>query len=222
MLKRDVEWLPMNGIGGRIRQARKTRGMTLEGLAVACGWEGAGRVSNYEAGRRPPKVEDLRRLAAALSVSFVWLTTGVGEMNPAADLQAHQVGTFVPIIDFTTLAAVNFGEDFDPATMAVDRSLCPVKHGSRTFALRVQDAAQVSASEPKSYPAGCLIYVDPDQTNAGNDVAILARLENGHIVFAQHMEQAGRRWLRFKNKDYSPITEPFEVVGLVIGKWEDP
>ncbi|MFP5506333.1 MAG: helix-turn-helix domain-containing protein [Gammaproteobacteria bacterium] len=212
----------MNGIGGRIRKARKARGMTLEALAVACGWEGAGRISNYEAGRRPPKVEDLRKLSAALSVPFVWLTTGEGEIDAAADKGAHHIGATVPVIDFPTLAAVNFGKDFDPATMAVDRSPCPVKHGSRTFALRVQDAAQVSSSEPKSYPVGCLTYVDPDQVDAGNDVAVLARLENGHIVFAQHMEQAGRRWLRFKNKDYSPITEPFEVVGLVIGKWEDP
>ena len=40
-------------------------------------------VSGWEAGRKSPRTKILARLAHVLGVSFEWLTTGRGEMEPA-------------------------------------------------------------------------------------------------------------------------------------------
>lgn len=56
----------------RLRTLRKRAGMTQEQLALACGWTGQSRVSNYESSgenSRKPDIEELPVLARALNVS---------------------------------------------------------------------------------------------------------------------------------------------------------
>lgn len=57
-----------------LRAVRALRGMTQEGLAAACGWDNATRVTNYESrsknprNRRKPDPNDILLLARALNV----------------------------------------------------------------------------------------------------------------------------------------------------------
>jgi transcriptional regulator with XRE-family HTH domain len=62
------------GIGERLRQARRMRGLSqraLESAGVSFAY-----ISRIERGRRIPSLEVIRRLAAALDVSPQWLETG--------------------------------------------------------------------------------------------------------------------------------------------------
>ena len=57
-----------------LRAVRTLRGMTQDGLAAACGWDNATRVTNYESrsdnprNRRKPDPEDIALMAGALGV----------------------------------------------------------------------------------------------------------------------------------------------------------
>jgi SOS-response transcriptional repressor LexA len=74
----------------------------------------------------------------------------------------------------------------------------------------------------KSYPEGCIIFVDPDQR--GGIVSgdrVIAKLNGADAVtFKVYIEDAGRRFLKPLNTQYPPIIEEFRILGKVIGKWE--
>jgi transcriptional regulator with XRE-family HTH domain len=62
------------GIGERLRSARRARGLTqrdLQSAGVTFGY-----ICRIERGTRVPSVEVIRRLADALNVSALWLETG--------------------------------------------------------------------------------------------------------------------------------------------------
>jgi transcriptional regulator with XRE-family HTH domain len=62
------------GIGERLRSARRSRGLTqrdLQSAGVTFGY-----ICRIERGTRVPSVEVIRRLAEALNVSALWLETG--------------------------------------------------------------------------------------------------------------------------------------------------
>lgn len=221
-----------------LRAARKLRviwerqriplGLTQASAGASLGDIGQSAVSQYLNGKIPLGVEITLKWAALLQVDPAEIRGDVAEL--LADktgktvgqfgLDGRQVGTDVPVIEFATLAGATFGEDFDPAKMARSRTICPVNHGSRTFAFRVNDDSMASTTS-KSIPAGYFVWVDPDQVQVAHDRPVLARLANGQHVLAQYMEQAGRRWLHLQNPAYPAITDPFEIVGRVIFKGEE-
>ena len=69
-----------NGIGTRIREARE--GASLKRVKLAAEANLAlNTIRNYEDGRTPPSIENLRRIADALDVDLLWLIDGdrIGE-----------------------------------------------------------------------------------------------------------------------------------------------
>lgn len=57
-----------------IRYYRKQAGLTQEGLADLCGWDGNSRIGNYEAGIRKPGTDDLLLIRDALATKDVRVT----------------------------------------------------------------------------------------------------------------------------------------------------
>lgn len=172
-------------------------------------------MSNYEAGRREPNLADIRLMADALGVTLLEL---LGEPAPHSPKQG------VPVIDWPTVVVVTQDDGANPAAMARDTAPPPAmtNYGPRTFAFRVTDDTMTATAGPKSYPVGCLVYVDPDRRDPAHDKPVLARLQSGEIILAVYMAQAGRVWLRLLNNAYPPIAAPFDVVGVVIWKGEEP
>src|SRR5258706_13124764 len=72
-------------VGGRIRLARKKRGLTQGQLAGLIGLKGPAAVNKYEMGRALPPGEDLAVLAAALGVTVGWLFEESDKVPMVAD-----------------------------------------------------------------------------------------------------------------------------------------
>lgn len=68
------------GIGDRIREARKARDITQQGLAEISG-HSKSQLAQWEIGARTPGIDGAFDLASAMGVSFDWLATGQGEMQ---------------------------------------------------------------------------------------------------------------------------------------------
>lgn len=68
-------------IGERIRAVRTAAGMTQEELGKKCGIDGA-NIRKYENGKQNPKLETIRKIAKALNVDWLDLTSENTEENP--------------------------------------------------------------------------------------------------------------------------------------------
>ena len=62
-------------IGQRIKEARKSTGLTQRELAERSG-TATGTIQQYELGKRQPRIEQLKSIASALDVDVNWLMNG--------------------------------------------------------------------------------------------------------------------------------------------------
>lgn len=136
------------------------------------------------------------------------------ELGPAAK-------GMVPVISWVAAGSWSEATDLLHPGDAESWAPCIASHGARTYALRVRGDSMTSA-HGKSYPDGCLIFVDPDQRDPANGQGVIAKVNGDNAVtFKVIAMDAGRVWLRALNPAYPPITDHFRVLGTVIGKWED-
>lgn len=68
-------------IGGRIRSARKERGLTQDGLAAAVGVTRSA-VAQWETARAGQVTDNLSRIASALGINVEWLIHGDDKRVP--------------------------------------------------------------------------------------------------------------------------------------------
>jgi len=100
---------------------------------------------------------------------------------------------------------------------------CPVIHSASTFALRVRgDSMTAPYGNSRTYPEGCIIFVDPERRTPTNGDRIVACLpDTNEVTFKVYKNEDGRQWLQPLNPAHEPIRAAFFVLGTVIGKWED-
>lgn len=97
----------------------------------------------------------------------------------------------------------------------------PRNAGPHTYCLRVEGDS-MTAQFGKSYPSGCIIFVDPEQRSPANGARVIAKLRGqDEVTFKQFVKDGAKVFLRPLNPQYPPMTEPFKIIGTVIGKWED-
>ena len=231
----------------RIRLARKHAGLSQEKLGAVCDppvskaavgmWE-----SPNPSTRTQPKLHNVMRIARATGVSVEWL---LGE--PEAEAPEWLDESVLSLIDHfppvqgaaraqpprpsddqvPLISWVQAGEwaqaidTFAPGD-AEDWIACPARHGRHAYALRVKGDS-MTAPYGKSYPDGCIIFVDPDKVGGvTTGDRVIAKLQ-GHdeVTLKVYVEDAGRRFLKALNPSYPPITDPFRILGKVIGKYEE-
>lgn len=207
----------------RVGMAMKYAGLTQEELASIVGVK---QQSIWYAKTRATGSRYAHQIAVACGVNTDWLTTGRGQMVEPLDFDnvspaPNTQGGNVPLISWVQAGDwVEAIDTFHPGD-AETWLPCPERHGPRTYALRVHGDS-MTAPHGKSYPAGCIIFVDPDQIGGVvNGSRVIAKLNGDNAVtFKQYAEDAGRRYLKALNPAYPIIAEPFRVLGLVIGKYE--
>ena len=166
-------------------------------------------------GRRPISEKSARKYEKRLSIADRWFDT---EENTS---QGPDITGLIPLISWVAAGTWNEAIDiFEPGD-AEEFLPCPTSHGSRTYALRVEGDS-MTAPYGKSYPPGCIIFVDPDQRGGVvNGDRVIAKLNGDNAVtFKVFVEDSGKKFLRALNPQYPSITGEFRILGRVIGKWE--
>ena len=220
-----------NQIGARIKQARKAKKLNQEEVANACGISRAA-VSLWESQTQKPAVpspDNLLVVAKLLNTTIDWILTGqkslvVNEDRPIYhDVTSGPVTKgLVPLISWVQAGAWHDAET--PSDLEDPERLlpCVANHGPQTYALRVSGDS-MTAQHGKSYPSGCVIYVDPDQAGAvtSGDRVIAKINGDSKVTFKQYIDDAGVKFLKPLNPQYPTIHDPFRIIGKIIGKWED-
>lgn len=168
------------------------------------------------------KAETAERLQVATGYRSAWLVSGRGpkliheNTEPGPHLQPE-----VPLVSW--VKAGEWAEAADPFQPgdAEQWMPCPVTHGPRTFALRVRGDS-MTAPYGRSYPEGCIIFVEPELRSPVNGQRVVAKLTGSDdVTFKVYKEEDGRKWLQPLNPAHQPIRDEFRIIGTVIGKWED-
>lgn len=205
-------------IKARLRKIHMSQESLGERLGVS-----QGAVNHWLSGRRNPDFIDVRRMAEEVGLSISDLDVNViftpptpASVSPGPDVRGH-----VPLISWVQAGSWNHAEDPLQPGDADEWLPCPASHGRRSYALRVRGDSMTSP-HGKTYPEGCIIFVDPDQKSPPNGARIIAKLSGSdEVTFKVLVMDAGRTWLKPLNPQHPPILEEFRVLGTVIGKWED-
>lgn len=167
------------------------------------------------------KAETAARLEAATGYRATWLVTGKGEKKIGNIAPAPDITGRVPLISW--IQAGDWNEASDPLHPGeAERWMpCLSPHSKHTYALRVRGDS-MTAPHGRSYPEGCIIFVDPERKAPSNGDRIVAKLNGSdEVTFKVYKEEDGRIWLQPLNPTHLPIRDEFKVLGIVIGKWED-
>jgi len=101
---------------------------------------------------------------------------------------------------------------------------CPVKHGARTFVLRVRGESMWNPHARPSFHDGDLIFVDPDRDAVHGSMVVVRLDADKEATFKQLVIEGSRRFLRAANPAWpAPIMEidgEATICGVVIFKGE--
>ena len=214
---------------GRLQAAMKLRKVSVAELAESIGLSYQAVKKVFDGKSNAFTAENNSKAAKRLGIYSDWLATGLGPMQQAHSNieEAPSTRGLVPLISWVQAGAwCEAAEVREQAPSYHDSPTylpCPAPHGRSTFALRVKGDS-MTAPYGRSYPDGCIIYVDPERRSPVNGDRIVACLMDAgdhEVTFKIYKNEDGRQWLAPLNTQHPPLFERFTVLGTVIGKWED-
>ena len=190
-------------------------------------------ISKWLNGEAMAEADSMVALCDWLKVRREWLEYGVLPKEQTTEKVAQQlkvgdesnvsgmVERFgkVPLISWVQAGAwceaiCNF-EPYDADTWIS----CPVPISQSGYALKVLGDSMTNPGPGRSYPTGCIIFVDPE-TQANNGDRVVARVpRTNEVTFKVLDSDAGRVYLRPINPQYPiiDITEETQICGKVVG-----
>ena len=167
------------------------------------------------------KGDSAAMLEAATGYRASWIITGKGEKKANNVLPGPDIRGRVPLI--SKIQAGNWDEVSDPLQPGEAEAWLPciATHSTSSYALRVSGDS-MTASYGRSYPEGCIIFVDPERKSPANGERIVAKLQGyDEVTFKVYKNEDGRQWLQPLNPLHTPMRDEFSILGTVIDKWED-
>lgn len=155
-----------------------------------------------------------------------WIETGEGPMEDRPDnagLTSNvepgpNISGMVPLISWVQAGDFCAAPDLFAPGDAEDWVPCIQKLGPHAYSLRVKGDS-MTAPYGRSYPEGCLIFVDPDCpiTNGCRVIAKLA--DTDEATFKVYVEDAGKKYLKPLNPQYPTIeiNDSMMLCGVVKG-----
>lgn len=98
---------------------------------------------------------------------------------------------------------------------------CPVPISKSGYALKVRGDSMTNPGQGRSYPAGCIIFVDPEAETITGDRVVARVSRTNEATFKVLVEDAGDFYLKPINPQYPiiKITEETYICGKVIGSF---
>ena len=98
---------------------------------------------------------------------------------------------------------------------------CPVTISKSGYALKVLGDSMTNPGPGRSYPTGCIIFVDPEAESKTGDRVIARVPRTNEATFKVLVEDAGRQFLKPINPQYPiiDITEETHICGKVVGSF---
>ena len=204
-------------VGATIRKLRKAKGMTILELATQVGSD-VGNLSRLERGVQGYSQDTLEKLAVALGVT-------VGDLFATeTNVDDLAIRGRVPLISW--VAAGNWCNVTDPYAVgdAEDWLACPVKHGMRTYALRVKGDSMHNPGSKPSFDDGDIIFVDPDR-GATHRSLVVARLDDeNQATFKRLLIDGDKKMLEALNPAWPnrifQVNGNATICGVVIARME--
>jgi SOS-response transcriptional repressor LexA len=206
----------------RITEAILGSGMRPVEVARAAGRSPSAISQLMDGTTKSLKAETAERLQQVTGYRSTWLVSGTGPKRVSGNTEpGPSLFAEVPLISWVTAGKWDEAVDSLLPGDAERWMPCPVRHGPQAFALRVRGDS-MTATYGRSYPEGCIVFVDPDLRAPSNGQRVIAKLAGADdVTFKVYKEEDGRRWLQPLNAAHEPIRDQFRVLGTVIGKWED-
>lgn len=210
------------GFGTRVRARRLELGYSQGELAARIGHKiSQVGISNLES-RDSASSRYSGELALALKVNRNWLEKGRGAKSIDANVESGpRLEGKVPLISW--VQAGKWTQAADPYAIgdAEEWVDSPVKSSDGVYALRVRGDSMFNPAGPKSYPDGCIIFVDPTRRSPHSGERIIAKISGrDEVTFKVYVEDAGKAFLKPLNPQFPAIFEPFKVLGTVVYKGE--
>lgn len=214
----------MGTIGNKIKRRREELGLSQEQLAEKAGVSQP-LIHKLESGKAL-ETKKLNQIANALDVSAEWLlgTVERGRLvkDELSNLDPPPRFVMAPLISW--IQAGHWSEAIDNYAPGDAEEWLPCatrSAGPHTYALRVKGDSMTN-QYGRSYPHGCIIFVDPDRVGGvvSGDRVIARINSDNEAIFKVYVEDAGKRFLKPLNPQYPPISDEFEIIGKVIGKYE--
>ena len=160
---------------------------------------------------------------ADVAHAFGWAIETLLSQGRIADTEpSRAMRPDVPLISWVIAGGWCESQDPHSPGEAEKWLACNTPHSKGTYALRVRGTSMVAPYGGKAYPPGSIIFVDPAKRSPSNGERIVAKLKGSdEVTFKVFKHEDGRTWLEALNPTHEPIRGDFEVLGTVIGKWEE-
>jgi len=192
-------------------------------------------ISKWLNGEAMAEADSMAALCSWLKVRREWLEYGVHPKQQACDGNVVHLNTAVegnvreinqrfgkvPLISWVQAGAwceaVSNIETYDPDSWLS----CPVPISIHGYALKVLGDSMTNPGPGRSYPTGCIIFVDPEAETKTGDRVIASLPRTNEATFKILVEDAGRQFLRPINPQYPiiEITEETHICGKVVGSF---
>lgn len=201
----------MQTLGQRIKHLRKSRGLSQQALAEACGWSSQSRIGNYESDLREPSLADLLLLAPALGVSIAELA-GSEALPVATDTLdvGHARGGAVPVVGHAQLGTQGYFEEID----------FPVGHGDGYLRIHSDDpnAYGLRVSGDSMHPRiknGEYVLIEPNKPFHAGDEVMVRTLDGQAMIKEFIYLRDGMYRFDSVNQNHPPIHIPQGEVSKV-------
>jgi SOS-response transcriptional repressor LexA len=190
-------------------------------------------VSKWLNGDAIAEADSMVALCSWLKVRREWLEYGVPPKDKGGNSNVHTLSEKndsnfrevtrrwgkVPLISWGQAGAwceANFEQHDGESWLS-----CPVPISASGYALKVLGDSMTNPGPGRSYPAGCIIFVDPEAETKTGDSVIACVPRTNEATFKILVEDAGRQFLKPINPQYPliDITEETHICGKVIGSF---
>lgn len=190
-------------------------------------------VSKWLNGDAIAEADSIVALCSWLKVRREWLEYGVLPKEQTGDSNVYKLDTGnesnvsevtrrfgkVPLISWVQAGAwceANVDQHDGDSWLS-----CPVPISGSGYALKVLGDSMTNPGPGRSYPTGCIIFVDPEAETKTGDRVIARVPRTNEATFKILVEDAGRQFLRPINPQYPiiDITEETHICGKVVGSF---